>query len=223
MFPPLPIKLLDCQFHPHGVAAELMIVEGDSASTAVGITRDSSYQAVLPIQGKPLNAWKANRAKVASNEFYAAIIQAIGAGWGDTFRLDQARYQHIVLIFDPDADGIHCSMLVLMFFYRWMRPLLDSGRILLVRPPMFEINATHLTDILCAETDEQAVANMERLSREGYQNITKKRFRGLASMGNAILSKYCVNPETRQVYRMRAEDAVAAIRAFSPNSVIDKS
>ena len=114
-------------------------------------------------------------------------------------------------------------MLVLMFFYRWMRPLLDSGRILLVRPPMFEINATHLTDILCAETDEQAVANMERLSREGYQNITKKRFRGLASMGNAILSKYCVNPETRHVYRMRAEDAVAAIRAFSPNSVIDKS
>jgi DNA gyrase subunit B len=197
MFAPLPIKLLDCQFHPHGVAAELMIVEGDSASTAVGITRDSSYQAVLPIQGKPLNAWKANRAKVASNEFYAAIIQAIGAGWDDTFCLDQARYQHIVLIFDPDADGIHCSM--------------------------FEINATHLTDILCAETDEQAVANVERLSREGYQNITKKRFRGLASMGNAILSKYCVNPETRQVYRMRAEDAVAAIRAFSPNSLINKS
>jgi DNA gyrase subunit B len=223
MFAQHPIKLLDCQFHPPGVAAELMIVEGDSASTAVGITRDSSYQAVLPIQGKPLNAWKATRTKVASNEFYSAITQAIGAGWDDTFCLEKARYQHVVLIFDPDADGIHCSMLVLMFFYRWMRPLLDSGRILLVRPPMFEINATHFTETLCAETDEQAVAHVERLRLDGYQDITKKRFRGLASMGNAILSKYCVNPASRHVFSMRAEDAVAAIRAFSPNFKVEKS
>ena len=217
MFTKLPSKLLDCQFHPEGVAAELMIVEGDSASNSVGIARDPSYQAVLPIQGKPLNAWKAKKAKVASNEFYSAIVNAIGAGWDDSFCLDKARYQHIILVFDPDADGIHCSMLVLMFFYRWMRPLLDSGRILLVRPPMFEINSTNLTEILCAETDEQAAAEIQRLELDGHQNVTKKRFRGLASMGSTILAEYCINPKTRSFFRMRSQDALAAIEAFSPN------
>ena len=114
MFPARPLKLLDCAFQPEGVAAELMIVEGDSASSSVGAARDERFQAVLPLQGKPLNAWKASRTRVAANPFYQAIIDAIGAGWDESFAIERVRYERIVLIFDPDADGIHCSMMSLV-------------------------------------------------------------------------------------------------------------
>ena len=121
MFRLLPTKLLDCQFHPRDAATELFIVEGDSASNAIGGVRDAGFQAVMPMQGKPLNAWKATKDKVARNEFFNALHSAIGAGWGESFQLSQTRYENIILVFDPDADGIHCGMLVLMYFYRWMR------------------------------------------------------------------------------------------------------
>jgi DNA gyrase/topoisomerase IV subunit B len=219
MFRYLPPKLLDCTFQPEGVVTELMIVEGDSASSSVGAARDERFQAVLPIQGKPLNAWKASKKKVAANPYYQAIIEAIGAGWDDSFELEHSRYERIVLIFDPDADGIHCSMLVLMFFFRWMRPLLDSGRIYLIHPPMFEFTAPGLTETVCAANEEAAESEVNRLAEKGVRNVNRKRFRGLGSMGNAILSKYCVDPETRSALPMRAADATAAIAAFSPNRV----
>ncbi len=216
MFPSRPLKLLDCAFQPEGVAAELMIVEGDSASSSIGAARDERFQAVLPMQGKPLNAWKASRTKVAANPFYQAIIDTIGAGWDESFEIERVRYERIILIFDPDADGIHCSMLVLMFFYRWMRPLLDSGRIYLIHPPMFELTAPGLTKIVCAANEEAANLQVKQLLDAGYSNVNKKRFRGLGSMGHAILSKYCVCLETRLAVKMRASDATAAIALFSP-------
>jgi DNA gyrase subunit B len=216
MFPSRPLKLLDCAFQPEGVAAELMIVEGDSASSSIGAARDERFQAVLPMQGKPLNAWKASRTKVAANPFYQAIIDTVGAGWDESFAIERVRYERIVLIFDPDADGIHCSMLVLMFFYRWMRPLLDSGRIFLIHPPMFELTAPGLTEIVCAANEDLADIQAKRLIDAGFPNVNRKRFRGLGSMGHAILSMYCVRPETRLAVRMRASDATAAIAAFSP-------
>jgi DNA gyrase/topoisomerase IV subunit B len=219
MFPARPLKLLDCAFQPEGVAAELMIVEGDSASSSVGAARDERFQAVLPLQGKPLNAWKASRTRVAANPFYQAIIDAIGAGWDESFAIERVRYERIVLIFDPDADGIHCSMLVLMFFYRWMRPLLDSGRIYLIHPPMFELTAPGLSEIVCAANEEAADSQAKRLKDAGFPNVTRKRFRGLGSMGHAILSTYCVRPETRLAVRMKVSDATAAIAAFSPKHI----
>ena len=214
MFRQLPTKLLDCQFHPSLHETELLIVEGDSAANAVGAVRDSSFQAVMPMQGKPLNAWKATRDKVARNEFFHALDQAIGAGWGDSFCIENMRYKNIILLFDPDADGIHCSMLVLMYFYRWMRPLLESGRIYLVHPPLFEITAPTMSELVCAASDEEAIERLAKVQREVDPSAVKKRFRGLASMSGAVLKRYCVQPSTRHAFRMRAKDAEAAIEVF---------
>ncbi len=216
MFRVLPPKLLDCQFHPPGVATELFIVEGDSASNAVGGVRDACFQAVMPMQGKPLNAWKASKDKVARNEFFNALQQAIGAGWGESFQLEQTRYERIILVFDPDADGIHCGMLVLMYFYRWMRPLLDSGRIQMVHPPLFEITAHGMTELICASTDEEAAASLAKVQTDVNPNAVKKRFRGLASMSAAVLKHFCVQPSTRVTFLMRSKDAEAAIEVFCP-------
>ena len=218
MFRILPPKLIDCQFHPPGVATELFIVEGDSASNAIGGVRDAGFQAVMPMQGKPLNAWKASKDKVARNEFFTALHQSIGAGWGDSFRLADVRYENIVLVFDPDADGIHCGMLVLLYFYRWMLPLLESGRIYLVHPPLFEITSPGMTELVCAASDEEAIAKLEAIQRAGHANATKKRFRGLASMSSSVLKKYCVQPNSRQAFRMRPKDAQAAIEVFCPKT-----
>ena len=216
MFRTLPTKLLDCQFHPQGVATELFIVEGDSASNAVGGVRDPGFQAVMPMQGKPLNAWKATESKVAKNEFFSAVNQAIGAGWGASFRLEEIRYEKIILVFDPDADGIHCGMLVLMYFHRWMRTLLESGRIYMVHPPLFEITAPGMKELVCAVSDEEAALCLAKVQKEVSPNAVKKRFRGLASMSAAVLKQYCVQPTTRHVFRMRPKDAEAAIDVFCP-------
>jgi len=213
----LPTKLLDCQFYPEGIETELILVEGDSASIAVGIARDVGFQAVLPMQGKPLNAWKASKKSVDRNDFFSGVIRSIGAGWDESFRLEQTRYERVVLLFDPDADGIHCGALVLMFFYRWMRPLLEAGRIYLVRPPMFEILASNLSSGFCVMTEDQALSESSRLAREGYKNVVRRRFRGLAGLGEPILSRYCLNPATRHLVRMSTQDAIAAINVFSPH------
>ncbi len=221
MFRALPTKLMDCRFHAvessaDSCAPELFIVEGDSAANAVGIVRDSRFQAVMPMQGKPLNAWKASREKVARNEFFRALQQAIGAQWGESFRLNDVRYERMILVFDPDADGIHCGMLVLMYFYRWMRPLLDSGRIYMVHPPLFEITAPGMTELVCAVSDEEAIASLAKVQRDIHPNAVKKRFRGLASMSGGVLKQYCVQPATRRAFCMRAKDAEAAIQVFCP-------
>ncbi len=216
MFRLLPTKLLDCQFHPRGAATELFIVEGDSASNAIGGVRDAGFQAVMPTQGKPLNAWKATKDKVARNEFFNALHQAIGAGWGDSFQLSETRYQNIILVFDPDADGIHCGMLVLMYFYRWMRPLLESGRIHMVHPPLFEISAPGMTELVCAVSDEEAATCLAKVQKEVSPMAVKKRFRGLASMNAAVLKQYCVQPTSRNAFRMQPKDAEAAIDVFCP-------
>jgi len=215
MFRQPPTKLLDCEFST-GRGSELLIVEGDSASNAVGCVRDASFQAVMPMQGKPLNAWKATKNKVAKNEFFHAVSQAMGGGWGESFQLESLRYQNIVLLFDPDADGIHCGMLMLMYFYKWMQPLLDSGRIQMVHPPLFEITAPGMTDLVCAVSDEEAIAKWTKIKQEVNPDAVKKKFRGLASMSAAVLKQHCVQPNTRHSFRMRAKDAEAAIEVFCP-------
>jgi DNA gyrase/topoisomerase IV subunit B len=217
MYAKLPVKLIDIVSPEPHLDTELLVVEGDSASSAVAAARDLAFQAVIPMQGKPLNAWKASRNSVAKNEFFAALIHAIGADWGDAFAIEQCRYRRVVLLFDPDADGIHCGALTLMFFYRWMRPLLDAGRIFLVHPPMFEIVTDRLAEPILVMTEEQALSEASRLEREGHAGVRKKRFRGLGGMGRSILSRFCLDPATRRLVRLSARDALAAIEVFSPN------
>lgn len=214
-FEGLPAKLKDCgSFYRE--STELFIVEGDSASASVVAARNQKLQAVLPIQGKPLNPIRASRNKVAHHPFYQDIICAIGTGWDSEFDLSKARYERVVLLFDPDADGIHCSMLVLMFFYRWMRPLLEAGRVHLVRAPLFQITYDGLDEPICLVREEEAIREVKRLTEEGKANIMRKRFRGLGSMEKGILKRHCVEPSTRKSEPMRVADAEAAIAMFAP-------
>ncbi|MFO0940003.1 MAG: toprim domain-containing protein [Pirellulales bacterium] len=211
----MPEKLKDCR-SSEAIPAELLIVEGDSACSSVDSVRDKSFQAVLPIQGKPLNPIRANRAKVAEHPFYQAIVGAIGAGWDEEFDLSKSRYERVVLVFDPDADGIHCSMLVLMFFYRWMRPLLEAGRVHLVRAPLVQITFDGASELICTDDEDFATREVSKLKAAGKTNVVKKRFRGLGSMSPDVLAHYCVNPGTRQSNSLTIADAEAAIAVFSP-------
>ena len=136
MFPRLPLKLDDCTHHGIGSGAELYVVEGDSAAGAVSRMRNAHFQAVLPMQGKPLNTVRATAQKVVANPWFAALTTALGTGLGDAFEIKALRYDRVILLMDPDADGIHCGALVTMFFYRWMRPLLDNGRVGMARAPL---------------------------------------------------------------------------------------
>ena len=130
-----PPKLDDCLVHGPGSGAELIVVEGDSAAAAVTRVRDPRLQAVLPMQGKPLNAVRASRSRVLGHPFFGPLAMAVGAGIEADCEPARSRYDRLLVLTDPDADGIHCGFLVLLFFHRWLRPLLDDGRIELERPP----------------------------------------------------------------------------------------
>lgn len=213
--PGLPAKLKDCgSFKVE--STELLIVEGDSAAKAVDAARNRTLQAVLPIQGKPLNPLRSSRDLVAEYPFWQDIISAMGTGWDIEFDLSKIRYERVVLLFDPDADGIHSSMLVLMFFYRWMRPLLEAGRIHLVRAPLYEITYDGLVEPIYLVAEDARLKETDRLISEGKTNVVKTRFRGLGSIGPATLGRYCVNPTTRNSKTMQVADAEAAIEVFSP-------
>ncbi|TWT49570.1 DNA gyrase subunit B, novobiocin-resistant [Rubripirellula amarantea] len=213
MFPRLPIKLHDCYQHGVGTEAEIFIVEGDSASKAAVRARSPRTQAVLPMQGKPLNAWKASRSAVAKNELYLALIDALGAGWGETFNLASLRYERVTLLFDPDADGIHCGALALMFFYRWMRPALQAGRIGVVRPPVYEIASLDRSEVLHAYSEDHYQKIKAALDEKNAKYHTQK-YRGLASMNESALVATCIDPATRNRSVCDCKDAEAAIRVF---------
>ncbi|WP_144057410.1 toprim domain-containing protein [Novipirellula maiorica] len=217
MFPRQPIKLHDSQKHGVGSGAELILVEGDSASLSVARARDKTFQAVLPMQGKPMNALRSTRRTIEGNELFAAVIDALGSGVEDYFHLDTIRFERVVLLFDPDADGIHCGALMMMFFYRWMRPLLESGRVSVVRAPMFEISARRYKDTLLAYGEEHYRVIREQLDAKGIEGIKINRFRGLASLNEDTLRKTCLHPDTRAVSEMTIHDAEEAIRVFCPN------
>lgn len=190
-----PPKLDDCAIHGANSGSELFIVEGDSAAASVSSIRSNHTQAVLAMQGKPLNALKASSRRVAQNDLYARLSASLSVPMVDELtqpslnvheRLNQLRYSRIVLLFDPDADGVHCGALLMMFFYRWMRPLLESGRIHIVRFTVDEMKSW--------------------------------RPRGLGSIEPVFLEKMCVNPMTRRSVPVGLADARAAIAVFSPVS-----
>ena len=210
MYPSKPLKLADCR--QHGLGAELYIVEGDSASSTVVRLRDERFQAVLPMQGKPLNAMKATLNKVGSNPWFAALIEAIGAEYGEHFELPNVRYEKIILLMDPDADGIHCGALLLMFFKRFMQPLLKSGRIALARAPMATIQ--HGKDSIQVRSQQEQRAEIERLRQAGVTKFDTVRYRGLAGMNMEVLAATCVHPATRLISPLGINDADAAVAVF---------
>jgi DNA gyrase subunit B len=201
-----PSKLEDCFVHGPGSGAELIVVEGDSAAAAVARVRDARVQAVLPMQGKPLNAARASRDKVLGHPFFGPLIAAVNAGIEAYCEPARSRYERVVVLTDPDADGIHCGFLVLLFFHRWLRPMLDAGRIAVVRPPWGEVVVAG--ELLLAFSEPE-LATLATKARAGGGAL--RRFRGLAALDAELIRETCVNPATRRTERVTAADVATMI------------
>ncbi len=215
-----PMKFEDCALHATGSASELFIVEGDSASGAVINVRDPQTQAVLPMQGKPLNALKASGDRVAAFPLFRQLVSALGVPLidpqtGEVGDIRKARFERVLLLFDPDADGIHCGALMLMFFYRWMRPLLDAGRVFMVRPPLFLVSFAGSEQRFHAYSPDHAGRLISELKARGATDIKTHHHRGLASIDPTLLASACLNPETRKTDVMTVQDALAAMSVFN--------
>jgi DNA gyrase subunit B len=214
-----PMKFEDCALHGVGCSTELFIVEGDSASGSVLNVRNPQTQAVLPMQGKPLNAMKASGDKVVTFALYQQLVAALGVPLidpetGEVGDIRAARFDRVLLLFDPDADGIHCGALMLMFFYRWMRPLLDAGRVSMIRPPLFVISTAGSEQTFHAYSPDHAGRIMGELKRRGATEIKSHHHRGLASIDPMLLASACVHPETRKADVMTVKDAEDAMHVF---------
>lgn len=203
-------KLADCLVHGPGSGAELIVVEGDSAAAAVARIRDPRTQAVLPMQGKPLNAARASRSKLFEHPFFGPLAAALGAGIEAECDPTRLRYDRVLVLTDPDADGIHCGFLVLLFFYRWARPLLDGGRIELVRPPWGE--AVVAGEIMLAFSEPELAALATRARSTGG---AVRRFRGLAAVEAETIREACVDPGTRRTERVSAADVATMIEVIA--------
>lgn len=200
-----PSKLEDSAVH--GPESELIVVEGDSAAAAVLRVRDARRQAVLPMQGKPLNAVRATRAKVLEHPFFGPLTEALGVGFEGECDPRRSRYGRVLVLTDPDADGIHCGFLVLLFFHRWMRPLLDAGRVAVVRPPWGEVVVAG--EILHAFSEPELAAVADRARGRGA--VAVRRYRGLAALDADLVRESCVDPATRRISDVSTADVASMI------------
>ena len=214
----LPAKLVDCRSADD--RSELFIVEGDSALGTAKLARDSEYQALLPIRGKILNVQKSSVADMLKNAECAAIIQVIGAGSGSTFDLDSARYQRIILMADADVDGAHIRTLLLTLFHRYMRPMLDAGRVFAAVPPLHRIELTNprkgQQKYIYTYSDNELRRTLLELENKGQRwKDPVQRYKGLGEMDAGQLAETTMDPRHRILRRIRIEDASAATDVFS--------
>jgi DNA gyrase subunit B len=209
-----PVMLHDCTRHGPESGAELFVVEGDCACAAVVAVRDPERQAVLPLQGKPLNALRARPARVQADRFLGLLADAIGTGHGPGATLHGLRYERVLLLLDPDADGIHIGALLLMYFERWMPALLDAGRIERVHAPVGEVHGPAGTAPVPAfgEAHFRALCEQARARQDGL--VVARRHRGLGGIAPATLRAGCIEPSTRLTSVLDAEGARHAARVF---------
>jgi DNA gyrase subunit B len=206
----LPGKLADCQTRDPG-EAELFIAEGDSAGGSAKQARNPEFQAVLPIRGKVLNVEKHRLDRVLENDQIRNIITAIGAGIGEEFDIEAVRYEKIILATDADVDGAHIRTLLLTFFYRYMRPLLENGYIYATQPPLYRVrNRGETYDVMTDEERDEVIENECNGSPSQVQ-----RFKGLGEMNPEQLWDTTMNPSNRILKRIAVEDAAAADKMFS--------
>ncbi|MEU0081126.1 DNA topoisomerase IV subunit B [Micromonospora tulbaghiae] len=209
----MPAKLVDCR--ATGVErSELFIVEGDSALGTSRMARSSEYQALLPIRGKILNVQKANLQQVLDNAECAAIVQVLGAGSGRTFDLSALRYGRVLIMADADVDGAHIRTLLITLFARYMRPLIEAGRLYAAMPPLHKITTKgRNAQTVYTYTQAEMEATVRKLEKAGKQIVTPiPRFKGLGEMDADELWETTMNPATRAVRRITLDDVEAAER-----------
>jgi len=214
----LPPKLVDCRSADD--RSELFIVEGDSALGTAKLARDSEFQALLPIRGKILNVQKASLADMLKNAECASIIQVIGAGSGSSFDLDSARYQRVILMSDADVDGAHIRTLLLTLFHRYLRPMMDAGRIFAAVPPLHRIELANVRKgqdkYRYTYSDAELNRTLLELERRGQRwKEPVQRYKGLGEMDASQLAETTMDPRYRTLRRIRIEDASAATDVFS--------
>ncbi|MEU8300297.1 DNA topoisomerase IV subunit B [Micromonospora sp. NPDC048909] len=209
----MPAKLVDCR--AAGIErSELFIVEGDSALGTGRLARSSEYQALLPIRGKILNVQKANLQQVLDNAECAAIVQVLGAGSGRTFDLSALRYGRVLIMADADVDGAHIRTLLITLFARYMRPLIEAGRLFAAMPPLHKITTKGRNpQTIYTYTQAEMEATVRKLEKSGKQIVTPiPRFKGLGEMDADELWETTMNPATRAVRRITLDDVDAAER-----------
>ncbi len=212
----LPTKLVDCRASATE-GSELFIVEGDSALGTAKLARDSKFQALLPIRGKILNVQKASISDMLSNAECASIIQVVGGGSGRTFDLEQVRYEKIILMSDADVDGAHIRTLLLTLFFRYMRPLVEAGRVYAAVPPLHRVMVQNgrTKEPIYTYSQQELTELLQRLDKQGKTYLQPiQRYKGLGEMDADQLAETTMQPQNRTLRRITASDAALAEEMF---------